>query len=169
MAQKTYNSEYGAQDLLALVQRARARRRFHSSDLVGSGRDHSDRIHLVVAGLPQRLVRVSPNWETFHVHERNGLLAPNFLVEKVGHDLKCLGCLGKVEVVPKRVRERLKDNQLRIVTCMQQGTMKRGRITQEEIARAGDEKGRRHAAQVGEEGREDRVLAIGFAHVRIVG
>ena len=83
--------------------------------------------------------------------------------------MKRLGCLGKVEVVPESVRERFKDNQLRIVTGMQQGTMKRGRIAQEEIARAGDEKGGRRSAQVGEEGREDRVLAIGFAHVRIVG
>jgi len=63
VAQKTYNLEYGAQDLLALIHRARARRRFHSAALVGPGGDHSDRIHLVVAGLPQRLVRVSPHWE----------------------------------------------------------------------------------------------------------
>ena len=93
----------------------------------------------------------------------------NFLVEKVGHDLKRLCCLGKVEVVPERVGERLKDDQLCIVTGMQQGAMKRGRITQEEIARAGDEQGGRHTAQVGKDGREDRVLAIDFAHVRIVG
>src|SRR6267143_1576583 len=59
VAQKTYNLEYGAEDLLALIHRARPGRRFRSADLVGSRRDHSDRIHLVVAGLPQRLVRVN--------------------------------------------------------------------------------------------------------------
>src|ERR1700681_4946211 len=56
---KDLQFRYGAQDLLALIHRARSRRRFRSSNLVGAGRDHSDRIHLLVAGLPQRLVRVS--------------------------------------------------------------------------------------------------------------
>src|SRR6266853_6183879 len=65
VAQKTYNPEYGAQDILALIHRARARRRFHSAAVVGSGRDHSDRIHLLVAGLPQRLVRVIPTEKHF--------------------------------------------------------------------------------------------------------
>jgi hypothetical protein len=53
---KTYNPEYGAQDLLGLNDRAWAARRFGSAFVVGFGRDHPNHLLLVVDCLPQRLV-----------------------------------------------------------------------------------------------------------------
>ncbi len=58
VAQKTYNSEYGAQGLLDFLRRARARRRCSSAALVGASRQHSHLLRLLVDRLSQWLVRI---------------------------------------------------------------------------------------------------------------
>ena len=64
------------------------------------------------------------------------------LIEKFGHQLQAFLGFGQLKVIPEGVRQCLKDNQLRIVPRAQQSAMKQSCITQQQIARAGDQQRR---------------------------
>ena len=77
--------------------------------LVGSGREYSPCLRLLVDRLSKRLVRLS---------QKTSKLFSYLLIKEVGHHLQRLGCFGEAEVIPERVRERFEDNQLRVITRM---------------------------------------------------
>lgn len=85
-------------------------------------------------------------------------LAAQLFIEKLRHQFQSFLRVGKFEVIPERVRQRLKDDKLRVVAAAKQGAVKDRCLAQEHIARAGDKKSRRHVGA----GRQRAARALDF-------
>lgn len=88
-----------------------------------------------------------------------------FLCEEFGHVVEGLGGFGELEVVPEGVGKRLKDNELGVNVGAEEGAMEKSGVAEEQIARAGNEQSWGQAFEIGEEGREDGIFAVGVAGV----
>src|SRR5208282_5778524 len=94
---------------------------------------------------------------------------PQLFIEELRHQFERLGGFGELEVVPKRVRHGLEDDELRVVARSDQREMKYARAAQQDVSSAGHKQRRRHPGQVGEERRQYRVPPVGFAQVWVIG
>src|SRR5215470_18191290 len=86
-------------------------------------------------------------------------------VEEMGNDLVGLSGFRQVDVIPERMWQSLKDNELSVGSCLEEGTMQDRGSAEEQVASAGDEEGWWHAAQISVDGREDGVFGIGVADI----
>ena len=85
--------------------------------------------------------------------------------EKVCHIAVGLFCFGKTDVVPEGVRKTFEDDESGVVAVADESAMEDGGSTEEKIAATGDEEGWRHVVEIGEEGRDDRIVRIRTADV----
>ena len=72
--------------------------------------------------------------------------------EEAGHEVEGFGGFGELEVVPEGVGEGVEDDEAGVNVGAEKGAVKVGSVGEEEVARAGDEEGGRHAFEVGEDG-----------------
>src|SRR5579859_6311556 len=101
------------------------------------------------------------DWGCYGVRE----LVADLIIEKLGHDSEGFRRFGELEVIPEGVRKGLENYQMGVDAGAEEGAMEEGGVAEEKVARAGDEKARRHAFQVGEDGGEDGVFSVGVAGV----
>ena len=67
------------------------------------------------------------------------ILPPDSLVQKFRHQFQRFFGFWQLKVIPEGMGQRLEHDQVRIDASLQQRTMERTRIAQQNIARAGDE------------------------------
>lgn len=87
-------------------------------------------------------------------------LARDFLVEELGHQLEGFARFGKLEVIPEGVGQGFVNHESRFIIGAQQGAMENRGVAQQQVARAGDQQGWRHAVQIREDRRKNGVLWI---------
>ena len=75
------------------------------------------------------------------------------------------GGFGEFEVVPEGVGKSFEDDELGVDVGVKQSPMKERGIAEQKIASAGNEESGRKALEVGEDGRENWVAAVGVAGV----
>ena len=93
-------------------------------------------------------------------------LVRDSLVEEPGHQTEGSARFGKLEVIPEGVGQGFANHQLRVIVGAQQSTMENRGVAQQQVARAGDQQGWRHAAQIREDRRQNGVLWIpSWAHI----
>src|SRR5438270_5610099 len=97
------------------------------------------------------------------------LLVSDCFIEELSHQLQRLSSFRKLEVIPEGMGKSLEHDQLGVISGAQHGTMQNRRIAEQQVACAGDQKARRHAAQIGVQRRQDGILAIGLADIFIIG
>lgn len=75
-------------------------------------------------------------------------MIPSNLFEEIGHDLKGLIALGKIQKAPVRVRHGLEYHELRVNAGTQQRTVKEGRLTEHQVPCSTHAKGRWKLRQI---------------------
>src|SRR5271165_519891 len=92
-------------------------------------------------------------------------LLSHLAIEEVRHH--AVGFLGlrQVPIVPESVRQTVEYDQLRIDSSLQKNPMQVNRVTEQQIALAGEKQGRWKALQVGINRREHWIRCVGGADV----
>src|SRR5947209_2564369 len=100
--------------------------------------------------------------------EKQAPLLAHFFIQKSCHYRQSLCGFRQLKVIPECMGKSFEDDQLRVASCAQQGSVKDGGITEQQISCAGDQQAGRNAAKVGIKRRKHWVLAVDFADILVI-
>jgi hypothetical protein len=87
------------------------------------------------------------------------------VIKELGHEVEGFRGFGKFEVIPVGVRESFEDDELGVNSSAKKSAVEESRVAEKKVTRAGDEESGRHALEVGVDGGQDGISAVGVAGV----